>query len=139
MSTTHRTRNIPTASERNVAAEARAVEDGHRSILVTPDLGGPFIKVVSDTNHGKWFRVGAEATTDGVVFTCQPHGPRGCRDHGRKVGDAGIVPCKHAALAARRLEREGLAHLDASGRWVSPLVAATEPATDDVFAGWGAP
>lgn len=103
---------------RTVAAEARAVEEGHHAIL---EPGGA-IRVVSDTEPGKHYRVEFWQGPDGssIVFRCRPapgQGP-GYRDHGDIVGAAGRLPCKHAALAARRLEREGLARFDPVDGWV---------------------
>lgn len=103
--------------ERNVAAEARAVEEGHRARV--QDDGS--VKVTSDTHGdlGKWYRVEYVSHSDGLIsFTCQPGGPMAYRDdHLAASSTPGAVPCKHAALAARRLEREGLAVYDQHGRW----------------------
>lgn len=131
-------------SERNVAAEARAVEAGHRARV----QDGGWVKVTSDTHGdlGKHYRVEFYAdATDGLVrFTCSPEGPRAYNDDHfyASSGLPGIAPCMHAALAARRLEREGLARYDEHGRWeATPAVlealrarlAAQAPA--DPFAG----
>lgn len=124
---------------RNLAAEVRAVEEGHRARL---DNGA--ILVTSDTHHGKAYRVTATSVWAGqpVTFTCTPEGDAAYRDdHLHTVGVAGVTPCKHAALAARRLEREGLAEL-VDGRWVATHLAQrlATPAPivdldDDPFAG----
>lgn len=100
---------------RNLRAEARAVEEGHHA-LVQPDGS---VKVVSDTVRGKWYRVEAIDTGLGVMFRCEPQGERAFEDdHLRATSAPGVTPCKHAALAARRLEREGLAKL-VDGLWFS--------------------
>lgn len=130
-----------TAAARNLAAEVRAVEEGHRARL---DQGA--IVVTSDTHHGKAYRVTAVSVWAGqpITFTCTPEGDAAYRDdHLHTVGAPGVTPCKHAALAARRLEREGLAEL-AAGRWVAthlaqrltPTVSVADvDLTDDPFAG----
>lgn len=104
-----------TVAERNVAAESRAVEDGHRAFV----QDGGWVKVVSDTYDGKWYRVEFVTHIDGLIsFDCRPDGPNAYRDdHLAASSTPGSVPCKHAALAARRLEREGLANYDDHGRW----------------------
>lgn len=105
--------------ERNVAAETRAVEAGHRA-FVQPDGS---IRVLSDTHGdlGKGYRVEFVAGAyDGLVrFTCTPEGAMAYRDDHLHVETVrpGEVPCMHAALAARRLEREGLIRYDKNGRW----------------------
>lgn len=98
----------------NLSAEARAVEEGHRA-FVQPDGS---IRVVSDTVEGKAYRVDVGHARPGepIRFQCEaigrwPHGT----DHGRATADQGCLPCKHAALAARRLEREGLARVTVPG------------------------
>ncbi len=115
---------------RNLAAEVRAVEEGHRA-----RLDGASVVVTSDTVHGKQFRVGAASVPGGPIqFVCTPEGAGAFRsDHGRCTAAPGTTGCKHAALAARRLEREGLAALDA-GVWVS-TATATVSAPADPFAG----
>lgn len=104
-----------TTAERNVAAEARAVEDGHRARV----QDGGWVKVTSDTYDGKWYRVEFVAHLDGLIsFSCRPEG-RGAYadDHLAASASPGSVPCKHCALAARRLERERMATYDGHGRW----------------------
>lgn len=104
-----------TVAERNVRAEARAVEAGHRALL----LDGGKVKIVSDTYDGKWYVVEFVAHTDGLVsFTCHPEGRNAYRDdHLAASSTPGSVPCMHAATAARRLERERLTAYDEHGRW----------------------
>lgn len=129
-----------TAARRNLDAEVRAVEEGHRAFV-----DGASIVVVSDTHHGKRYRVHAHAGVAGslITFQCAPEGNR-CYsdDHLATAGAPGVTPCKHAALAARRLEREGLAELDADFHWTAtPLAGQLAPAPapvvedDDPFAG----
>lgn len=105
-------------AERNLAAEARAVEAGHRA-FVQP---GGWIRVSSDTHGdlGKHYRVEFTSSPGAPIrFTCTPIGPMAFRDDHlhAESGRPGMVPCMHAALAARRLEREGLAELDETGLW----------------------
>lgn len=104
-----------TIAERNVAAEARAIEEGHRAYV----QDGGWVKVVSDTYRGKWFHVEFVAHVDGLIsFSCRPEGPNSYRDdHLAASARPGSVPCKHAALAARALERHDLAVYDGHGRW----------------------
>lgn len=117
-----------TTPEVNIAAEARAVEAGHHAWVQE----GGWVKVTSDSFAGKWYEVIFVSHIDGLVtFTCRPHGRAAYQeDHlYASSGRPGQVPCMHAALAARRLEREGLAELDGHGRWV-----ATEKAMELVRA-----
>lgn len=80
----------------SIRAEQRAVEEGHHAWL--NDDGS--IKVHSDSQPGVHYRVEFEDVGGAIRFRCNC--PAG--EHRRE-----LVPCKHAALAARRLEREGLA------------------------------
>lgn len=118
-----------TISERNVDAEARAVEAGHRARV----QDGGWVKVTSDTHGdlGKFYRVEAAAHADGLVsFSCRPQGPMAYKDDHLWLGvTPGLLPCMHAALACRALERHGLARLDEQGRW-----AATAKVLDEVRA-----
>lgn len=58
------------AASRNLAAEIRAVEEGHRAYVVD----GGAIEVVSDTHAGKRYRIEfRDAGAQGIVFTCRPH------------------------------------------------------------------
>jgi hypothetical protein len=87
-----------------LAAEVRAVEEGHNA-RVLPD-GSILVKAES---HPGSYRVSIRGIADGVLrFGCT------CRSGTYRTSLP--VPCKHAALAARRLEREGLARWD-DGRW----------------------
>lgn len=86
-----------------------------------------------------------ERTLDGpVLFECQPIDRRTSAPvdaaHGLATAGPGILPCKHAGVAARRLEREGLAEVR-SGHWhatelAAAIVADRLPAQpDDPFDG----
>jgi hypothetical protein len=87
-----------------LAAEIRAVEEGHNA-RVLPDGS---ILVKAESNPGS-YRVSIRGIDDGVLrFGCS------CRSGEYRTSLP--VPCKHAALAARRLEREGLARWD-DGTW----------------------
>lgn len=113
-------------AERNVAAEARAVECGHRARV----QDGGWVKVTSDTHGdlGKFYRVDAVAHIDALIsFSCKPDGPRAYKDdHLAASNVPGVLPCMHAALAARALERHGLAQLDEFGRWEATAVVMDE-------------
>jgi hypothetical protein len=141
----------PTITDPNIAAEVRAVEEGHRANL---DRSGasPRIRVVSDTKPGKHYVVAATATTSGagIVFECTPEGDHAYEDDHLHVTspEPGVVPCKHAAVAARRLERERFAVLAypyngdrrSGSRWVATVTAErlveAARSTDDPFAGF---
>ena len=87
-----------------LAAEVRAVEAGHNA-RVLPD-GSVLVKSDSQPgSHRVWIRSVRDGT---LVFGCT------CRSgtHRSRLP----VPCKHAALAGRRLEREGLARWH-DGTW----------------------
>jgi hypothetical protein len=87
-----------------LAAEIRAVEEGHNA-RVMPD-GSILVKAESQPGS---YRVSIRGIDDGVLrFGCS------CRSGAYRTSLP--VPCKHAALAARRLEREGLARW-ADGGW----------------------
>jgi hypothetical protein len=97
-----------TWAERSDAAERRAVEQGHYA-RVQPD-GSVLVK--SDTRPGKSYRVtfSAYGVDEPITFTCRPEGSGSyADDHRDLTGKPGACFCKHAALAARRLRREGLA------------------------------
>jgi len=87
-----------------LAAEVRAVEEGHNA-RVLPD-GSILVKAES---HPGSYRVSIRGIDQGVLRF-------GCTCRSGEYRTALPVPCKHAALAARRLEREGLAGWD-DGRW----------------------
>lgn len=121
-------------AERNLAAEVRAVEEGHHAFLVERDGRSPYVRVVSDVEPGRTYRVTAAAGLGGVWFGCTPSGPALDRCHGQIVSDhPGVTPCKHAALAARRLERAGILRFD--GRlWISTNPPELDDGSDP-FAG----
>lgn len=97
-----------TAAQRNVAAECRFVEEGHRVYLVHDHA-----EVKSDTLDRVTYEVRAHGEGDLVVFSCTCTGGR----RGRQV-PRGVTPCKHAAGLGRRLERAGLADwVPVTGRW----------------------
>ena len=126
---------MATLAERNIAAEARGVEAGHRA-FAQPD-GSVLVK--SDTYPGKRYRVTYTASHvgAGVAFTCTPEGEAAYRDdHLRTIGAPGVLPCMHAGLAARRLEREGLARFAEDGRWVATDRAAVAEPPRRVAAGY---
>lgn len=133
-----------TPAERNLAAEVRGVEEGHHAFLITSlDLTDEghrarcALKVKSDTKPGKWYGVNASALPGGpVAFSCEPFGDHAYEDdHLHLEGELGIVPCKHAAVAARRLERARLVELDPiTGTWLD--ARPTLAPTTDVFAGF---
>ena len=83
-----------------IACEARGLREGHRARVL--DDGSILVKASS--GHGS-YRVRVAGVRDGLlVLRCD------CPSGGYRARLP--VPCKHAALAARRLEREGLARWD---------------------------
>jgi hypothetical protein len=87
-----------------LAAEIRAVEEGHNA-RVLPDGS---ILVKAESNPGS-YRVFLRRVADGVLWF-------GCSCRSGQYRTSLPVPCKHAAVAARRLEREGLARWQ-DGSW----------------------
>jgi hypothetical protein len=87
-----------------LAAEVRAVESGHNA-RVLPDGS---ILVKSDSEPGS-HRVWVRGVRDGTVLI-------GCTCRSGTHRAHLPVPCKHAALAGRRLERESLARWH-DGSW----------------------
>jgi hypothetical protein len=87
-----------------LAAEIRAVEEGHNA-RVLPDGS---ILVKAESNPGS-YRVSVRGIDDGVLRF-------GCSCPSGEYRAWLPIPCKHAALAARRLEREGLARWE-DGTW----------------------
>ncbi len=112
----------------NLAAECRAVEDGHLARLA-PD--GKALLVKSDTRPGVTYRVTVSGVNGFVHGTCDcPWG-----EHAPAGQGLGMATCKHLALACRRLVREGLARFDGE-RWVLTTRADPEPMSEeDVFRG----
>jgi hypothetical protein len=90
-----------------LAAEVRAVESGHNA-RVLPDGS---LLVRSDTLPGS-HRVWVRGVRDGTVLL-------GCTCRSGTHRASLPVPCKHAALAGRRLERESLARWH-DGTWQLP-------------------
>ena len=80
-----------------LAAEVRAVEEGHLA-RVLPD-GSVLVKAESRPGS---YRVRIRGVASGVVVL-------GCTCPSGSYRTELPVPCKHAALVGRRLEREGLA------------------------------
>lgn len=96
------------AAARNVGAECRFVEEGHRVYLVDDHA-----EVRADSLDRVRYEVRAWGVGDLVVFSCTCAGGH----RGRQV-PRGVTPCKHAAGLARRLERNGIARWIATdGRW----------------------
>jgi hypothetical protein len=87
-----------------LAAEIRAVEEGHNA-RVLPD-GSVLVKAESQPGS---YRVAIRGIDGGVLWF-------GCSCRSGEYRTTLPVPCKHAALAARRLEREGLARWE-DGTW----------------------
>lgn len=107
-----------------IEAEARAVTEGHHArfdadrgvYLVKSDSGPRTYEVSVSTIFG--------ATPELAVIRFSCTCPAGTRGRGDKP-----VPCKHAALVARRLEREGWATWDGQAtpwRPAGALAAACE-------------
>ena len=89
-----------------IACEARGLREGHRARA----LGDGSLLVKASSGAGS-YRVRVAGVRDGLlVLRCScPSG-----DYRARLP----VPCKHAALAARRLEREGRARWDEElGGW----------------------
>jgi len=87
----------------NLAAECRAVEEGHHCRLA-PDRSHFLVR---SENRPATYEVRASAIGGLVSFSCTcPFGTH------HQPPAAGLAGCKHGALAARRLEREGLARFD---------------------------
>ena len=83
-----------------IACEARGLREGHRARAL--DDGSILVKASSGDGS---YRVRVAGVRDGLlVLRCD------CPSGGYRARLP--VPCKHAALAARRLEREGLARWD---------------------------
>ena len=87
-----------------LAAEIRAVEEGHNARVLSD--GSILVKAES---HPGSYRVSIRGIDDGVLRF-------GCTCRSGEYRSSLPVPCKHAAVAARRLEREGLARWD-DGSW----------------------
>lgn len=130
---------MASTAQRNLAAEIRAYEEGHRAYV---DGREDRYRVISDTRHGKIYRVTVAALEpdEPIVFHCAPDGT-GCYhdDHLQvRSREPGHVPCKHAALVARSMERKGQVRF-VEGLWQAteryPFLRFDKPA--DPFAGLG--
>lgn len=86
---------------RSLAAEVRAVEEGHHARLVDGT-----VHVKSDTDDGVTWVVSAFTVGDLPQFTCVADRPT--TGHARLTGEPGLCACKHAARAAHSMERRGL-------------------------------
>jgi hypothetical protein len=113
-----------------LAAELRAVEDGHhawaqpdgtilvkaestRAAVPEPPTAAPRLPGI-EAEPPTRYRVQVEGVEDGLVMlSCT------CRSGFHRTHLP--VPCKHAALAARRLERESLLRWDGGWRARHPL------------------
>lgn len=94
----------------NIEHEVNAVEEGHHAFIET----GKGLRVKSDTTDDV-YHVHAYTTGGRVMFTCDHPVVRGFKKEAA-TSEWGRVPCKHAALAARRLEREGFVRWE-NGEW----------------------
>jgi hypothetical protein len=103
---------------RTIAAEARAVEEGHHAWA-----DGRRFRIVSDTTDLRYLVSVAGMGDANVLFICDHPIVRGfsTRPHATNPGDA---TCKHAALVARRLEREGHLMWTDTGWKLTPATAA---------------
>lgn len=118
-----------TAARRNLGAEIRWVEEGHR-IHHDPEAHAFYTR--SDTS-GRRYDLEAHAVLMGdgswpVAFGCNC--PNGVQGSPPAIGTTG---CKHRAGLARRLEREGLIAL-VDGRWEATAHAIhvlTHPGDDE--------
>lgn len=97
-----------TPGRRNLAAEVRAIEEGHIARLA---LERGVLLVTSDSRPGVIYELVPEGRNGLLYVTCTC--PGAAPDDRGAPGD---LACKHAALVARRLERAGLARSDGS-RW----------------------
>lgn len=121
-------------------AVQRAKAEGHRAWL-DGDGRGAFVRVVSHEEPGIFYRVSTRPTSPGagIVFVCEPHSKATKRPlrhaHGHVASTVpGTLPCKHCAVAARRLVREGLA-AEIDGFYVAAELADLVTAPADPFAG----
>ena len=104
---------------KNLRSEILAVEEGHHAFFIPGtnqrrQVGAYTVK--SDrTSHRFVVRV-HQLISGSVHFECNHSTVLGFQDRS-VVGRPGVVPCKHAALVARRLERERAIEL-VEDRWV---------------------
>jgi hypothetical protein len=102
------------AAQRNLAAECRAVEEGHNCRI--DHTRGVFV-VRSDTSPVQYVLT-CHAVNGLLSFSCTPEAlepgfvvSRSLHLHSRRSA-LGVLGCKHAARCAQRLERAGLAYFD---------------------------
>lgn len=107
-----------------IRAEGRAVEEGHHAISV----GGGEYTVKSDTDDDVTYRLRPRLVEDGQSMRVRCSCPAGM------ARGALPIPCKHAALLARRLEREGSAVWRDGVGWVVAEGAGAKAWDDDPFA-----
>ncbi len=94
--------------QRNLAAEVRAIEEGHIARLA---LERGVLLVTSDTRPGVIYELVPQGRNGLLHISCTCPGATPDR------GAPGDLACKHAALVARRLERAGLARFDGA-KWM---------------------
>lgn len=108
--------------------------EGHRDYFTGEMINHlPVGRVISDSHPGRWFKViGFPEITGEVRFECYAN------DDFRHASSGKLVPCKHAALHARRLERMKYLVWNDGRFWIADEHAPKiDPAClpDDVFAG----
>lgn len=106
--------NTASTASRNLAAEVRAVEEGHK---VRIDHARGVFLVRSDSGP-RTYALTAQGQDGVVVVSCD------CPAGVRTQVPRGQVPCKHAALICQRLGRAGLVMLDDFGKWLITAKAA---------------
>lgn len=99
-----------TAVERSIGAEVRAIEEGHRAFAA-----GDRFEVISDRGDGVRYQVTVADVGGLIAFGCDHRQVRRYATSAT-TEEPGLLPCKHAAVVAHRLEREGLARFDGD-RW----------------------
>lgn len=121
-----------TPAQRNLAAEVRAVEEGHQARL---DSARRCFTVKSDSTPGVSYdvRVTAGATVDELSIAgggslC--HVECSC-PAGQKRKLPGVTPCKHGARVLERLLRHGLVVVDLHGLWRATVAAEQLTLGDD--------
>lgn len=129
------------AAERNLAAEVRAVEAGHVAVVHRSGEAAwqTSYHVVSDTYRDKRYEVVLSTRPweagEPLSLICTPRGRMAYADDHLMTGspEPGVVPCMHAAVVARRLEREGLATFDGA-RWLATEALADRPSQEELDA-----
>ncbi len=111
--------------QRNLAAELRAIEEGHRARL---DSERHCLLVKSDSSDRNYELV-PRAIGGYLVVSCT------CPAGQHRSAPIGDLVCKHAALVARRLERYGLVRFDGRSWRIPDEVAPPTPVYDDPFDG----